>query len=77
MSCLYLSRWHYFTLPMDKLQVDLFAAHLSRFFQRVAVCGVGCWVPATGGAGVLSGVGHKAGSAVGTRRRNPSGLLAL
>ena len=55
MSCLYLSRWHYFTLYEGILQ-DI-AARWGRFFccsEGGLLCGLGNGWPATGGAWVVS-----------------------
>ena len=54
MSCLYLSRWHYFTLYEGILQ-DI-AARWGRFFccsEGGLLCGLGNGWPATGGARVV------------------------
>lgn len=66
MSCLYLSRWHYFTLYEGILQ-DI-AARWGRFFccsECGLLCGLGNGWPATVGARVLAGSGCRAGSEVG------------
>ena len=65
-SCLYLSRWHYFTLYQGILQ-DI-AARWGRFFccsECGLLCGLGNGWPATGGAWVLAGSRCKAGNKVG------------